>query len=82
MNCTDAVVSREVSEMLGKIDKMIEGYGALNFFGRNIVTTSNDEWRKHRKICTGAFTKSNLRQVKVSTHRQARPFVLKRSCEE
>lgn len=48
INCTNSRLARDASEMLGRIDKMIEGYDALNFFGRNIVTTSNDEWKKHR----------------------------------
>ncbi len=52
------------------VEKQTEAYVVLEFFGRNIVTTQGDEWRKHRKICTGAFTKSNLRLVRAATTRQ------------
>jgi hypothetical protein len=55
VNCCDGALAREASELLGQIDKMIEGYDALNSFGRNIVTTSGEEWKKHRRVCTGKF---------------------------
>jgi hypothetical protein len=39
------------------------------------VTTIDDDWRKHRKICTGAFTKSNLRLVRTSTMKHAHHMI-------
>lgn len=66
----DGALSREASDMLGIIDKDTSKYGVLEFFGRNLVTTRDEEWRRHRKVCTAAFTKSNLRLVRATTVNQ------------
>lgn len=47
----------------------------LEYFGPNVVTTVDDEWRKHRKVCTAAFTKSNLRLVRSSTMKHAQTML-------
>ena len=31
-------------------------YELLNFYGRNIVSTEGDEWKKFRKLCAPAFS--------------------------
>jgi hypothetical protein len=45
----DIVASRH------KFPKPIERYGALSFFGKNIVVSEFDEWKKYRKVCSPAF---------------------------
>lgn len=64
--CRDANFSHE-SFSNANVDKHIEVYGVLNQFGRNIVTTNGDEWKRHRQVCSVAFSKSNLRLVRSST---------------
>lgn len=57
------------------INKATEAYEVLNVFGHNIVTTNGDEWTKHRKVCTAAFTKSNLKLVRTATVQQASKLI-------
>ncbi len=40
-----------------------------------MVSSIDDEWRKHRKVCTAAFTKSNLRLVRSSTLKQCQAML-------
>lgn len=43
-----------------RFPKPVEQYGVLAFFGRNIVITEGDEWKKHRKISAPAFSDVRL----------------------
>ncbi len=33
-------------------------YQAINIYGKNIVTVSGDEWRRHRAVVRGSFSES------------------------
>jgi cytochrome P450 len=38
----------------------VEEYGALAFFGGNIVVSEGDEWKKYRKVAAPAFSEVRL----------------------
>jgi cytochrome P450 len=39
--------------------KPTELYATLSLFGRNIVVSEHDEWRRHRKVTSPAFSERN-----------------------
>ena len=39
-----------------RFPKPVEQYKVLTFFGRNIVASEGDEWKKYRKIAAPAFS--------------------------
>ena len=39
--------------------KPVRFYTTLSLFGRNIVASEHDEWRKHRKVASPAFSERN-----------------------
>ena len=49
--------------------KPTELYATLSLFGGNIVTTEHDEWRKHRKVASPAFSERNSALVFQETTR-------------
>ncbi|KAI0078339.1 614 534 cytochrome P450 [Panus rudis PR-1116 ss-1] len=59
----DPVVTKEIMTQRLKFPKPIELYELLLFFGRNIVASERDEWKKYRKISAPAFTEPNNKLV-------------------
>jgi cytochrome P450 len=49
--------------------KPAEVYESLSLFGQNIVITEHDEWRKHRKVASPAFSERNNALVFQETTR-------------
>ena len=49
--------------------KPTEVYETLALFGRNIVVTEHEEWRKHRKVASPAFSERNNALVFQETTR-------------
>jgi cytochrome P450 len=49
--------------------KPTELYGTLSLFGRNIVASEHDEWRRHRKVTSPAFSERNNALVFQETTR-------------
>ena len=43
--------------------KPLEFYGAVDIFGKNVVTTEGALWRYHRKITSPSFNERNNRLV-------------------
>ena len=63
----DGSLAREISLNSTSVDKKVEVYSVLKFFGGNLVSSRGAEWARHRKVCTSAFSKSNLRLVRQVT---------------
>ncbi|KAJ2916798.1 hypothetical protein MD484_g3665, partial [Candolleomyces efflorescens] len=59
----DAAAIKEVTSSRARFPKPIEVYGSLAFFGRNIVVSEGDEWKKYRKISAPAFSERNNKLV-------------------
>ena len=49
--------------------KPTEFYATLSLFGGNIITLEHDEWRKHRKVASPAFSERNSALVFQETTR-------------
>ena len=49
--------------------KPIELYEPISLFGRNIIASEHDEWRRHRKIASPAFSERNNELVFQETTR-------------
>ncbi|RDB24803.1 hypothetical protein Hypma_007792 [Hypsizygus marmoreus] len=63
LNLADASAIKEVSSSRSRFPKPVHQYTVLTFFGRNIVASEGDEWKKYRKISAPAFNDKNNRMV-------------------
>lgn len=59
----DADAIKEVTSSRARFPKPTELYAVLAFFGRNIVVSEGDEWKKYRKISAPAFSEKNNKLV-------------------
>nr|BAL05139.1 cytochrome P450 [Phanerodontia chrysosporium] len=59
----DPAAIKEISSDKTRFSKPTELYELVNIFGRNIVTTEGDEWKRHRKIVAPAFSERNCELV-------------------
>ncbi|KAH8806764.1 cytochrome P450 [Flagelloscypha sp. PMI_526] len=59
LTLASATAIKEVTTNRAKWPKHLETYAVLNFYGRNIVSSEGDEWKKNRKIVAPAFTDRN-----------------------
>ena len=60
---------QEVASNRPGFPKPTEVYETLSLFGKNIVGTEHDEWRKHRKVASPAFSERNNALVFQETTR-------------
>jgi cytochrome P450 len=49
-------LSQEISTSRARFPKPVDNYKILSFFGKNIVASEGDEWKKYRKISAPAFS--------------------------
>ncbi|KAG6918711.1 hypothetical protein DXG01_012196 [Tephrocybe rancida] len=59
----DAAAIKEVSTSRSRFPKPVQHYTVLTFFGRNIVASEGEEWKKYRKISAPAFSDRNNKMV-------------------
>ena len=52
--------AQEIISSRARFPKPIDEYGALSFFGHNIVVSEGEEWKKYRKISAPAFSDVSL----------------------
>ncbi|KAG2042615.1 cytochrome P450 [Suillus americanus] len=53
----------------GRFPKPLAQYAIINFFGKNIVASEGNEWKRYRKIVAPAFSERNNRLVwDATTH--------------
>ncbi|THU82439.1 cytochrome P450 [Dendrothele bispora CBS 962.96] len=57
------VIVNEVTSSRARFPKPVEQYTVLSFFGRNIVASEGEEWKKYRKISAPAFSDRNNKLV-------------------
>ncbi|KAI5121947.1 hypothetical protein M0805_002018 [Coniferiporia weirii] len=55
----DAQAIKAVTSDRHTFRKEVEAYNVLEIYGRNLVTTEGDEWRRHLAIAGPAFNESN-----------------------
>jgi cytochrome P450 len=59
----DADIIKQICTNTKSVDKPVEIYSLLSFWGPNIITTTGNDWRKHRHHCNPAFSDFNIRSV-------------------
>ncbi|KAG6903010.1 hypothetical protein C0995_007443 [Termitomyces sp. Mi166 len=59
----DAAAIKEVITYRSRFPKPVWQYTVLTFFGRNIVASEDEEWKKYRKISAPAFSDRNNKLV-------------------
>jgi len=53
---TPSLASQEVTTYHGKFPKPVGLYAVLAIFGKNIVASEGEEWKRYRKIAAPAFS--------------------------
>ncbi|KAF5321118.1 hypothetical protein D9619_001344 [Psilocybe cf. subviscida] len=59
LDVADAAVIKEVTSSRARFPKPVHYYKVLTFFGRNIIASEGEEWKKYRKISAPAFSDRN-----------------------
>jgi cytochrome P450 len=52
----DPALIKEIVSVRSRFPKPIQDYVLLLFFGRNIVASEGEEWKKYRKVSAPAFS--------------------------
>lgn len=59
----DANIVKEIMTHHSSFPKPVIAYEPLNYFGRNVLSTEGDEWRRHRKVVQTSFNERNNKLV-------------------
>ncbi|THH17554.1 hypothetical protein EW146_g3278 [Bondarzewia mesenterica] len=59
----DADAIKEVTTYRARFPKPVNQYKVMRFFGRNIVASEGEEWKRYRKITAPAFSEKNNKLV-------------------
>ncbi|KAF8142663.1 cytochrome P450 [Mycena galopus ATCC 62051] len=59
----DTAAIKDVTLSRARFPKPVHQYEALVFFGRNIVASEGDEWKRYRRISAPAFSEKNNKLV-------------------
>ncbi|KAF8730610.1 hypothetical protein AX14_005373 [Amanita brunnescens Koide BX004] len=65
----DADAFRSLNNERRLFEKVIDAYEPLNVYGKNIVSTTGSEWKKHRAVAKNAFNEANNAYVWSETCR-------------
>ncbi|KZV66717.1 cytochrome P450 [Peniophora sp. CONT] len=65
----DPDMIKEITTYRSRFPKPVWKYGAISFFGKNIVASEGEDWKRYRKISAPAFSESNSRLVWDETSR-------------
>ncbi|TFK73973.1 cytochrome P450 [Pluteus cervinus] len=63
LTLANAAAVKEVTSSRARFPKPTHDYRVLSFFGRNIVGSEGEEWKRYRKIAAPAFSERNNRMV-------------------
>ncbi|KAH9485051.1 Cytochrome P450 monooxygenase 124 [Psilocybe cubensis] len=63
LTVADADAIKEMTSSRARFPKPVFQYKVLTFFGRNIVASEGEEWKKYRKISAPAFSDRNNKLV-------------------
>ncbi|KAL5431202.1 hypothetical protein PMIN07_009928 [Paraphaeosphaeria minitans] len=72
---SDASVFAEVIHRRTDFRRNMEQFELLNVYGKNLATTDDEEWQKHRKITAITFTERNNELVWKQSISQARGMI-------
>ncbi|PSR70451.1 hypothetical protein PHLCEN_2v13702 [Hermanssonia centrifuga] len=63
LHVADPATMKEITSNRLRFLKPVEQYGALSFFGHNIVASEGEEWKRYRKVTAPAFSEPNNKLV-------------------
>ncbi|KAK5074652.1 putative P450 monooxygenase [Lithohypha guttulata] len=72
--CEPAVIS-QITTRRNDFPKPTHIYTSLDIYGKNVVTTERDAWRRHRKATSPPFTEKNNHLVWDESIRQAKAML-------
>ncbi|EKM52722.1 uncharacterized protein PHACADRAFT_261326, partial [Phanerochaete carnosa HHB-10118-sp] len=59
----DAAAIKEITSSRAQFPKPVKQYRALAFFGKNIIASEGEDWKRYRKIAAPAFSERNNKLV-------------------
>ncbi len=59
---------QQITAHRAKFPKPVEEYTALSFFGRNIVASEGEEWKRYRKVTAPAFSEVRTSHINSRSH--------------
>jgi cytochrome P450 len=68
---SDASIFTEVLQRRTDFRRNMEQFAVLNVYGKNLSTTDDEEWKKHRKVTAITFTEKNNELVWQASLQQA-----------
>ena len=71
----DASAINQIATRRNDFPKPIKMYGSIDLFGKNVVTTEGQVWRRHRKITSPPFTEKNNHMVWAESIHQAQAML-------
>ena len=71
----DAEAITQITSRRNDFPKPLEMYGALDIYGKNLVTTEGSDWRGHRKLVAPSFGEKNNELVFTETLHHARSLL-------
>ncbi|ESK89420.1 cytochrome p450 [Moniliophthora roreri MCA 2997] len=63
LNVANAAAIKEITSSRARFPKPVEMYASLLFFGKNIIASEGELWKKYRKIASPAFSDRNNKLV-------------------
>ena len=72
--CEPAVIS-QITTRRNDFPKPTKIYKSLDIYGKNVLTTEKDQWRRHRKATSPPFTEKNNHLVWKEAIRQAQAML-------
>ncbi|KAK7051243.1 hypothetical protein VNI00_004743 [Paramarasmius palmivorus] len=63
LNVANAAAIKEITSSRARFPKPVEQYRSLTFFGKNIIASEGELWKKYRKIASPAFSDRNNKLV-------------------
>lgn len=71
----DAEVVNQITARRNDFPKPLEMYGALDIYGKNLVSTEGPDWRMHRKLTAPSFGEKNNELVFTESLHHARSLL-------
>lgn len=71
----DAEAVTQITTRRNDFPKPLEMYGALDIYGKNLVSTEGADWRKHRKLAAPSFGEKNNELVFTESLHHARSLL-------
>lgn len=75
LHVADAEVISQIAARRNDFPKPLDIYGAVDIYGKNVVSVEGDVWRLHRRIAQPSFSERNNRVVWAEALHQGQAIV-------